>query len=93
LLKSLDQEFRAKGLQIVGISVDTDRPSFDRALLKSAPSWPQVFDELGEKGPLPKLFNAAGVPINMLVGRDGKIIGKDFKPGDLRKQVEVLLEK
>jgi hypothetical protein len=93
LLKSLDQEFRAKGLVILGISVDSDRPAFDRTVLKNGVTWPQVFDGLGEKGPLPKLFNAAGVPVSMLLGRDGRILGKDFKPGDLRKQIEMALEK
>jgi hypothetical protein len=79
-------------LVIIGVSIDTDRNAFERAVSKAALPWPQVFDG-GDKGPLVRLFNAHGVPVSILIDRDGRIANRITAESELRMAVTKLLEK
>jgi len=77
---------------MVGVSIDTDRNAFERAVSKASLPWPQVFDG-GDKGPLVRLFNARGVPVSILIDRDGRIANRITAESGLRTAVTKLLEK
>ena len=77
---------------IVGVSIDTDRSAFEGAVSKASLPWPQVFDG-GDKGPLVRLFNARGVPVSILIDRDGKIAKRIVAGTALRTAVTELLGK
>jgi len=79
-------------LVIVGVSIDTDRNAFERAVSKASLPWPQVFDG-GDKGPLVRLFNARSVPVSILIDRDGKIANRITAESALRMAITKLLEK
>ena len=93
MLKEWDAQFHQRGLQIVGVSIDDDREKFDGALKNRVRTWPQVFDALGLKGKIVGLFNARGVPVSYLIGRDGRIATKNTSSEQLRERVKKLMEK
>src|SRR5260370_21089311 len=85
------REFQARGLVIVGVSIDEDRNAFERAVAKAALPWPQVF-EGGDNGPLVHLFNCRNVPVSYLIDADGKIAAKVVTGVDLRTKVARALQ-
>src|SRR5260370_36263666 len=85
------REFQARGLVIVGVSIDEDRNAFERAVAKAALPWPQVF-EGGDNGPLVHLFNSRNVTVSYLIDADGKIASKIVAGVELRTKVARALQ-
>src|SRR5258708_22837218 len=85
------REFQARGLVIVGVSIDEDQNAFEQAVAKAALPWPQVF-EGGDKGPLIRLFNSRNVPVSYLIDADGKIASKIVAGVELRTKVARALQ-
>ncbi|HXK22416.1 MAG TPA: TlpA disulfide reductase family protein [Myxococcota bacterium] len=92
-LDSVDREFRAQGLQMVGINVD-EQPQDAMSFLEKHPvSFTQTADASGR---CPREFGVEGMPASYLVDRDGRIrhIYLGFRPGEasaLRDRVKELL--
>ena len=70
------QKHHGEGFEIVGVSLDDDRSVLDR-FLKNAEgmTWPQYFDGKHWENKLARQYLVMSLPFNVLVGRDGKIIG------------------
>ena len=78
---------------IVGVSVDVqDRASFVGWLRRQEIDWPQVFDGRGWTSPTVMPFELTGVPFNVLVGTDGRVVGVGVRGQQLLRSIDVLLE-
>jgi peroxiredoxin len=71
------RKFHAHGLEIVGISVDSDRGELLRALRQSKVAWPLAFDAQGWEGALVKRFGIEQVPTLWLVDKQGRVVDFD----------------
>lgn len=76
VLQALHKDYEAKGLAVVGISVDEDGPEYVKAFVKSRKinypilmSTDEVLDAYG---------GIRGIPTTFLIGRDGKIVRKFY---------------
>ena len=79
-----------KGLQVVGVSLDTDRNTMTRYTDEYAMNWPEFFSEQGPNNPAVQGLHLKGVPSVWVVGKDGCVIAKD-PPGNLDAVVEKAL--
>ena len=78
---------------IVGVSVDVrDRASFVGWLRRQEIDWPQVFDGRGWTSPTVMPFELTGVPFNVLVGTDGRVVGVAVRGQQLLRSIDVMLE-
>jgi peroxiredoxin len=73
-LVSLYAEYREKGIEIIGVSIDTDRSSWLNAVQEDGIEFVQVSDLKGIESPVTKLYGVAGVPKMVLTDQDGKIL-------------------
>ncbi len=73
--------YKTKGFTILSVSLDTDRKSWLQAIRQDGITWEQVSD-LRAKNEVVKLYDILGVPANILIGPDGKIVDKNLF-GDL----------
>lgn len=92
-LRRLAEAHKGKDLQIVGVSVDTNRADFD--VLRgnaSITSWPLLFDGKGLKGALALLYDVRGLPSRYVIDRLGKIRHFNLDGRDLGAAVARLLE-
>ena len=82
------------GFEIIGVSLDSEREKLDAFLKKTdGMTWPQYFDGEGWSNKLAKKYGVESIPFAVLVGPDGKIIGKDLRGDDLETAVAAALGK
>ncbi len=84
----------AEGFEIIGVSLDSDREKLD-AFLKQTEgmTWPQYFDGQGWGNKLAVKYGVESIPFAVLIGPDGKIIGKSLRGEALENAVAAALAK
>ena len=81
-------KYHAQGFEIIGVSLDSDREKLDSFLKKQdGMVWAQYFDGEGWGNKLAAKYGVESIPFTVLIGPDGKIIGKDLRGEDLGKAV------
>src|ERR1019366_3232768 len=88
------KKHHGQGFEIIGISLDSDRDKLD-AFLKQTDgmTWPQFFDGQGWSNKIAVKYGVQSIPFAVLVGPDGKIIGKDLRGEELENAVSAALTK
>lgn len=94
-LQAAYKKFHARGFEIVGVSMDTDRTALEEFIAKNEVPWINLFSDSGDAGgvkqPLAKQFKVQALPATFLLGRDGKIASKDIGGEALAEAIEKLL--
>lgn len=70
-LKELQAKYQAQGLVLIGITLDSDRDTLQRCMVKEHIDWPQYFDPAGRTNRLAREFDIVGTPVVWLVDRHG----------------------
>lgn len=82
------QKHHGQGFEIIGVSLDSDRDALDTFLKhQDGMTWPQYFDGQGWNNKLAVKYGVEAIPFAVLIGPDGKIIGKELRGGDLEDAV------
>lgn len=82
------KKHHSEGFEIIGVSLDSDRDKLD-AFLKQEDgmTWPQYFDGQGWSNKLAVKYGVESIPFAVLIGPDGKIIGKELRGEELEDAV------
>jgi peroxiredoxin len=80
--------FRDEGFEIVGISFDTNKDNWLRAIDDDGLTWPQLSDLKGWDNSAGRLYGIRSIPANVLVDKDGYIIDKNLRGEDLNIKLE-----
>ena len=83
-LLKLNNDFKGKGLVILGVSLDNDLQKWLKAIDKDQPDWENVIDIQALSGEIAKKYGVSAVPKNFLVDEKGKIIAQDISLEELR---------
>lgn len=86
------KKLHAKGFEIVGISLDSDKKALTDFIEKHDMEWPQYFDGKGWQNEIASKWGIRSVPAMWLVDKEGKLVTTDARVG-LEAQVEALLAK
>jgi thiol-disulfide isomerase/thioredoxin len=81
------QKYHAQGFEIIGVSLDENRPALANYVSAQGLVWPQYFDGRGWENKLAKKYGVESIPMNYLLGRHGIIIGSDLRGENLRMVV------
>ena len=88
------KKHHAEGFEIIGVSLDSERPALDEFLKKQdGMTWPQFYDGQGWGNKLAVKYGVESIPFAVLVGPDGKIIGKELRGQELEDAVAGALAK
>ena len=69
------EEYREKGVEIVGVSIDANKASWEKALDEERLPWLQVIDETVKgKYRVGELYHVLAVPMFVVVDKEGKIV-------------------
>lgn len=83
-LLKLNNDFKGKGLVILGVSLDNDLQKWLKAIDKDQPDWENVIDIQALTGEIAKKYGVSAVPKNFLVDEKGEIIAQDMSLEKLR---------
>lgn len=94
------KKHHAAGFEVIGVSLDGKRERLDSFLKDNKDmTWPQLFEPSSEgtvqnwNNKLAGKYGVESIPFTVLIGPDGKIIGKDLRGDDLEKAVAAALAK
>jgi peroxiredoxin len=90
-LKKLHREFAAKGLVIVGISLDTDKTLLQNYLKEISPKWKMACSFQGWNDATAKLYLINATPSSWLIDRQGILRHINLRGEELYQAVKVLL--
>ncbi len=88
---ALYNEFHAKGLNIIGVSLDDDAAKWKEAILKDGLSWTHVSNLKKWKDPIAIQYGINSIPKTFVLNSFGVVVGKDLSGKELRAKVEELL--
>jgi len=87
--------FHDKGLEVVSVSLDSDKATLNRFLKKNPHPWPQIFfdkeGQLGFDNPLAKKYGIDSIPRIWLVNQEGNIVASNLRGENISREVGKLL--
>ncbi|WP_299335846.1 TlpA disulfide reductase family protein [uncultured Psychroserpens sp.] len=86
LVKTYD-EFKPKGFEILGVSLDQYKDDWIKAIKEDELTWTNVSDLLGDENEAALIYNVSGIPDNILIDDQGIIIARDLRGGQLREKL------
>ena len=87
-LKKLYEEFHPKGLEIIGVSLDTDKEAWEAAIEKDGLTWVNVSSLKGWECEIAHLYNVTGVPALFILDEHNNIMATGLRG----EQLKVFLE-
>ena len=79
-IKAAYDAYHDKGLEVIGISLDTDRAQVEHFVGTRKIPWPILFSGKGwEDDPIAGFYGFSGIPQFILIGRDGSVITTDVR--------------
>ena len=86
------RQHRAKGFEIIGISLDENRAELEQLIRTQRITWPQKFSGKGFNDKLADANHINSIPATFLIGRDGTILNTDLRGAKLIQTLEKLLK-
>ena len=85
------EEYREKGVEIIGVSIDENKASWEKALDEERLPWPQVIDEIEKvRSRVGGLYHVLAVPMFVVVDKEGKIVVRAHME---KKELSAVVEK
>ena len=91
-LVKLYAEEKDNGLGIVGVSLDNDLSSWERAIEKDGITWLQVSDLQGWENAAARMYEVNSIPHTILVNANGEIVSEGLRGEELAEFVKNYLE-
>jgi peroxiredoxin len=83
----------SKGLNIIGISLDSEMSKWKAAIAKDHITWTQISNLKEWEEPIAKQYNIEQIPSTFILDGSGKIVAKDLRGEELKSKVIELLNK
>ncbi len=83
-------EFKDKGFEILGVSLDTNHDRWIKAIKDDNLTWYHVCDLFGWDNAAAKIYGIKSIPSNVLIDKSGYIIAKNLRVEDLKKKLQEL---
>lgn len=85
------QMFKDKNFTILGVSLDKDMPNWLKAIGEDNLTWSHISDLKFWKNEVALKYNIKGIPANMLIDPNGKIIAKNLRGEELIMRLQELM--
>lgn len=91
-LVRLYKEYKAKGFEILSISIDKNTTFWKNAMRHDGYSWDNICDLNGYAGPIAALYTVTSIPNSFLLDKNGKIIAKNLRGKKLETKLAQLMK-
>jgi peroxiredoxin len=85
-------QFKDKNFTVLGVSLDKNKESWLNAIQKDNLTWTQVSDLKEWESSVVPQYKIEGIPFNVLVNPEGKIIASDLRGGELMIKLKEVLQ-
>jgi thiol-disulfide isomerase/thioredoxin len=90
-VKNVHEKYRAAGLEVVGVSLDSDRTALTNFVAQHKLDWPQIFIEGDPQkpfdNPLAKRYGVDGIPCILVIDREGRLIARGMRRHQIEAEV------
>lgn len=86
------EHYKTKGFGVFGVSLDTDKAKWEKAIADDQLTWPHVSDLKGWKNEAAASYCVNSIPANLLVDKTGKIVGRNLREGNLHQTLSGLMK-
>lgn len=86
------QKYKEKNFSILGVSLDKDKEAWLKAIHTDELTWPQVSDLKQWESIVVPMYAIEGIPYNVLLDPDGKIIAMNLRGEMLDKKLAEVLD-
>ena len=86
------QKFKDRNFTILGVSLDRDRDAWQQAILDDKLTWTHVSDLKFWESSVVPLYRIEGIPYNVLVDPQGKIVASNLRGAQLESTLATLLK-
>jgi peroxiredoxin len=87
-IKKIDSLYGSKGLQVLGVSLDTKRHLWTQSIIRNNITWLNLSDLEGSDGKACALLNIIAIPTKFLLDREGNIILKNASLSEIEQFLE-----
>ena len=91
-LVKLYKNYQTRGLEIVSVSLDTDRQKWLNSMIEEGMTWKSLSDLKVPQSPVAALYAVQSIPFTVLLDSDNKIHAVNLRGEALQKKVEELLK-
>jgi len=84
-------EYKNKGLEIYGVSLDDSKAAWEKAIEKDKLTWINVSDLKGWQSIAAKTYSVTAIPMSFLLDKQGKIIAKNLRGKALEDKLKELM--
>ena len=85
------QQYNKKGFEILGVSLDTEKELWIKAIEKDHLAWTQVSDLKAWKNAASQAYGIRGIPFSVLLDKNGVIIAKNLRGAALQSKLKEIL--
>ena len=86
------QKFRDKNFTVLGVSLDEKKADWQKAIMKDNLTWTHVSDLGGWNSAVVPLYKIEGIPFNVLIDPQGKILATSLRGEDLEATLANILK-
>lgn len=85
--RQLYQNYKGKGFEIIGVSLDVNGGAWQKAIDQEKMDWRHLSDMKENYGDISR-FRLRGIPANILMNQQGKIVAVDISPEKLKEKLQ-----
>ena len=86
-VKRVYEQYKGKGFEILGVSLDRDKASWTGAIAQDGLPWKHVSDLAFWNNAAAQQYGVSSIPYTVLVGKDGKVLGKNLRGPALEEKL------
>ncbi len=86
------EEFKDKGFDILGVSLDSNKDKWTKAIEDDGLVWNHVSDLKGWGSEVAALYSVKGIPHTILIDANGIIVAKNLRGEELKNKIAELLK-
>lgn len=83
-------KYKSKGFEVLGVSLDRKKESWEKAIAKDQLTWSHVSDLKGWKNQVAKQYSVTSVPHTILLDKEGRILARNLRGADLDAKLKEL---
>ena len=91
-LVKIYNKYKDQGFEIIGVSLDKNRPQWIQAISDDYLTWNQVSNLKFWQDPIARLYKVRAIPASFILNEDGLIVSKNLRGYQLEEKISELIK-